>query len=76
MNVYEKHTFIYWCSYIFIMTVNKLSLEQRFEKLKCVMVDNLETLHDMIMDQLDESEEYYDAFEVEYNNMIKAVEGI
>ena len=40
-----------------------MDLEQRFEKLKCVMVNNLETLHDMLMDQMDESEEYYNSFE-------------
>ena len=53
-----------------------MDLEQRFEKLKSVMVNNLETLHDMLMDQMDESEEYYDAFGKEYDNMIKAVEAI
>jgi len=58
------------------MTANKLSLEQRFEKLKCVMVNNLETLHDSMIDQMDESEEYYNAFEEEFDNMIKAVEAI
>ena len=53
-----------------------MDLEQRFEKLKSVMVNNLETLHDMLMDQMDESEEYYDAFGKEYDSMIKAVEAI
>ena len=58
------------------MTVIKLSLEERFEKLKCVMVNNLETLHDQLMDQMDESEEYYDLFGKEYDSMIEAVEAI
>ena len=46
------------------------------KKLKCVMVNNLETLHDMLMDQMDESKEYYDAFEKTYDSMIQAVEEI
>ena len=53
-----------------------MDLEQRFEKLKSVMVNNLEELHDIIMDQLDESEEYYDAFGKTFDNMVKAVEAI
>ena len=61
---------------IIIMTVNKMSLEQRFEKLKSVMVDNLERLHDMLMDQMDESAEYYDAFDKEMDLMINNVEAI
>ena len=50
-----------------------MDLEKRFEKLKSVMINNLETLHDMMMDQMDESKEYYDAFGKEYDNMIEAV---
>ena len=52
------------------------SLEERFELLKKVMVSNLERLHDSIMDQLDESEEYYDAFGKEFDQMISNVEAI
>lgn len=57
------------------MADNK-SLEERFEMLKKVMISNLETLHDNMMDQLDESEEYYDAFEKEFDIMIENVEAI
>ena len=57
------------------MTVNK-SLEERFNALKKVMTNNLAHLHDMIMDQLDESEEYYDSFGKEFDDMIKAVREI
>ena len=53
-----------------------MDLEARFNKLKEVMVNNLETLHDMLMDQMDESEEYYNSFEKTYDGMIKAVEAI
>ena len=52
------------------------TLEERFNKLKEVMVNNLETLHDMLMDQMDECEEYYDSFEKTYDGMIQAVEAI
>lgn len=57
------------------MAENK-SLEERFEQLKKVMTDNLESLHDAIMDQLDESEEYYDLFGKEFDRMIANVEAI
>ena len=57
------------------MTVNK-NLEERFNALKKVMVENLERLHDTIMDQLDESEEYYENFEKEFDTMITNVEAI
>ncbi len=56
-----------------IGVIKKMEIEQRFEKLKSVMINNLETLHDMFMDQMDESEEYYDAFGKEFDNMIEAV---
>ena len=58
------------------MNKKMATLEERFNKLKEVMVNNLETLHDMLMDQMDESEEYYDMFEKTYNGMIQAVEEI
>ena len=52
------------------------SLEERFNALKEVMVSNLERLHDVIIDQLDESEEYYAEFEKDFDTMIKNVEAI
>ena len=52
------------------------SLEERFEMLKKVMISNLETLHDSMVDQMDESEEYQEAFEKEFNQMISNVEAI
>lgn len=57
------------------MAENK-SLEERFEMLKKVMISNLETLHDNMMDQLDESEEYYQAFEKEFDLMIADVRAV
>ena len=53
-----------------------MDLEKRFEKLKSVMINNLETIHDTMIDQMDESEEYYEAFEKEFDSMIEAVEAI
>ncbi len=52
------------------------TLEERFEMLKKVMISNLERLHDTMVDQLDESEEYMDAFEIEFDLMINDVEAI
>lgn len=69
-------TFIYSICYLISMTVNKMSLEQRFENLKKVMISNLENLHDNMMDQMDESEEYYEAFGKEFDLMIADIEAI
>ena len=52
------------------------SLEERFEMLKKVMVENLNTLHDCIMDHLDESEDYYVEFGKTFDFMVEAVEAI
>ena len=48
----------------------------KFESLKSVMVSNLETLHDSMIDHMDETEEYYDAFAKEFDTMIANVEAI
>lgn len=52
------------------------SLEERFEMLKKVMVSNLETLHDTMVDNMDESEDYMGMFEKEFDKMISDVEAI
>ena len=58
------------------MAENK-GLEERFEMLKKVMISNLECLHDNLIDRIDdESEEYYNAFDKEFDLMIADVEAI
>lgn len=53
-----------------------MSLEKRFETLKEVMINNLERIHDIIVDTTNESKKWYEEFEKKFDIMIKSVKEI